>query len=194
MSIIKSYTEAILIDTGWINAEIPKMNRRLKILEPITFPIAIPVSPFLAATADVTSSGRDVPIATIVSPISVSVIPAALAISFALFTTTCPPAMISASPITIYNKHFHIGSLPACSSSVGFFLAFKTRKRIYPINITTRIDATGRDTTATPRSILYSAKCPLNNTEPQDTSKSNIVVMIATGKSRFNTIPSTGRG
>ena len=170
------------------------MNRRLKILEPITFPIAIPVSPFLAATADVTSSGRDVPIATIVSPISVSVIPAALAISFALFTTTCPPAIISTSPITIYNKHFHIGSLPFLSSSEGFFLAFKIRKTIYPINITTRMNATGRGTTATSRFMLYSIKCPSASIEPQDTKSSNIVVIIAKGKSRLNTIPSTGRG
>ena len=56
----------------------------LKIFDPTTFPIANPVSPFFVATIDVTSSGRDVPTATIVRPIRVSVIPAILAISLEL--------------------------------------------------------------------------------------------------------------
>ena len=47
------------------------VNKILKMLEPITFPSAISTSFFLAATIDVTSSGRLVPIATMVSPISV---------------------------------------------------------------------------------------------------------------------------
>ena len=37
--------------------------------DPIALPSAIPLSPFLVATMDVTSSGSDVPIAMIVSPI-----------------------------------------------------------------------------------------------------------------------------
>ena len=37
-------------------------------LEPIALPSASPLSPFLVATIEVTSSGRDVPIATIVRP------------------------------------------------------------------------------------------------------------------------------
>ena len=57
--------------TGLMAAATPSTNRILKILEPITFPSAISTSFFLAATIDVTSSGRLVPIATMVSPISV---------------------------------------------------------------------------------------------------------------------------
>ena len=47
----------------------------LKILEPTTFPTAIPVSPFCEATTEVTNSGKEVPTATMVSPIKVSDIP-----------------------------------------------------------------------------------------------------------------------
>ena len=39
------------------------MKPIFKILEPRTFPRAISLSPFLAATTDVTSSGREVPMA-----------------------------------------------------------------------------------------------------------------------------------
>ena len=44
----------------------------LKMLEPTTLPMARSFSPFLDATMEVTSSGRDVPNATTVRPISVS--------------------------------------------------------------------------------------------------------------------------
>ena len=67
--------------------------------EPITLPTAISVSPLKAATTLVTSSGSDVPIATIVSPIRVSSIPNEVAISVAQSTTRSPPKMIPAIPI-----------------------------------------------------------------------------------------------
>ena len=44
---------------------IDKTKRILKILEPITFPIAISPFFFVAATTEVTNSGNDVPAATI---------------------------------------------------------------------------------------------------------------------------------
>ena len=58
------------IGIGTITLLIPKMNKMLNILDPSTFPITIPWSPFLSAVIEVTSYGNDVPIATIVSPIS----------------------------------------------------------------------------------------------------------------------------
>ena len=61
ISIIKSIKVAIFTDIGLIAPEMPRINSRLNIFEPTTFPIARPVSPFLAATIDVTNSGRDVP-------------------------------------------------------------------------------------------------------------------------------------
>ena len=60
-------------------------------LEPTTLPMARSFSPFLDATMDVTSSGRDVPNATTVRPISVSDRPKLAAISEALSTTKLPP-------------------------------------------------------------------------------------------------------
>ena len=56
--------------SGEIVADIPRIKRILKIFDPIALPSARPLSPFLVATMDVTSSGSDVPIAMIVSPIS----------------------------------------------------------------------------------------------------------------------------
>ena len=55
--------------SGEIAADIPRIKRILKIFDPIALPSARPLSPFLVATMDVTSSGSDVPIAMIVSPI-----------------------------------------------------------------------------------------------------------------------------
>lgn len=60
---------------GDTNDDIPRINNMLKILEPITLPSAIPHSPFVEAIIDVTNSGSDVPIATIVRPIKWSLTP-----------------------------------------------------------------------------------------------------------------------
>ena len=49
----------------------PKTNNMLNIFNPITFPIIIPVSPFFNAVKEVTTSGNDVPIATMVKPTNV---------------------------------------------------------------------------------------------------------------------------
>lgn len=55
---------------GLTIAASPRMNQRLKILEPITFPTErFPLSP-KAAIAERKSSGAEVPNATIVNPIS----------------------------------------------------------------------------------------------------------------------------
>ena len=61
--------------TVQMSAVVPITNKILKILLPTIFPMAIPAFPLLAAVTDVTSSGRDVPSATIVSPINLSLMP-----------------------------------------------------------------------------------------------------------------------
>ena len=78
------------VDTliGLIADAVPKINNKLNVLEPSIFPRAISSSPFNIATTDVTNSGREVPIATIVSPISLSLMPKVVAISFEEFTTS----------------------------------------------------------------------------------------------------------
>ena len=65
---------------GRIVADTPTTNKILKILLPTILPIAISVLPCLAATEDVTSSGSEVPNATIVSPISLVDMPSSDAI------------------------------------------------------------------------------------------------------------------
>ena len=58
----------------------PSMNNKLKMFEPITLPITNWFSSFLRAVKDVTSSGSEVPTATMVKPTNVSLIPTAIAI------------------------------------------------------------------------------------------------------------------
>ena len=70
----------LTFDAGYENGNICKI---LKILEPITLPTAMSLSPFLAAMTEVTSSGREVPTATMVRPMMASLRPKNLAISFA---------------------------------------------------------------------------------------------------------------
>lgn len=71
----KSEKTAGLIVIGEIVEDVPRMRRMLKIFDPITFPIAISVSFFIAAAILVTNSGKEVPIATIVRPTKFSLIP-----------------------------------------------------------------------------------------------------------------------
>ena len=65
-----------------------KTIQMLKILLPTMLPTRRSDSPFLAAVMVVTSSGRDVPSATIVSEMMRSEIPTAPAINEAEFTTS----------------------------------------------------------------------------------------------------------
>lgn len=58
---------------GVIKPRVPVMTKLLNILDPRMFPRAISPSPFSAATNEVDSSGRLVPIATMVRPIMGSV-------------------------------------------------------------------------------------------------------------------------
>lgn len=55
-------------------ADTPNISKILNILEPSIFPIAMSLSPFIAAVTEVTSSGKLVPIAIIVKLITFSLI------------------------------------------------------------------------------------------------------------------------
>ena len=110
-----------------MSATVPITKSILKILLPTIFPIAIPAFPLRAAETDVTSSGRDVPNATIVSPIKRSLMPQALAIVVAPFTTNWLPITTHTPPSTIKSRHFHTGySFTGCSSPLS--LPFFARK------------------------------------------------------------------
>ncbi len=75
---------------------------------------------FKAATTEVANSGREVPIATRVNPITDSPTPNDRAISLDPLTKSRPPKIKTTSPPTIYNKQRHVdnGLISACSSSV----------------------------------------------------------------------------
>lgn len=60
---------------GRMVAETPNTRNVLKIFEPTTLPMAISAFPLRAAMTEVASSGKDVPIETIVRPMIRSVIP-----------------------------------------------------------------------------------------------------------------------
>ena len=62
---------------GEITPVTPKISKMLKTFEPNTLPMAMPLLPLRAATALVASSGSDVPPATMVSPITASLMPMA---------------------------------------------------------------------------------------------------------------------
>ncbi len=71
---ILSKINLLSIAIGFINAGIAITNNILNILDPIILPRAISPSFLHEAIIDVISSGRDVPIATIVNPISLLLI------------------------------------------------------------------------------------------------------------------------
>ena len=90
---------------GCINPVTPNTARILNILEPITLPIAIPLSPLRAATTLVASSGNDVPPATIVKPIIASDTPNDEATLTAPLTKRLLPKIRHDKPTTVSYTH-----------------------------------------------------------------------------------------
>ena len=91
-------------DIGDIKEVSPSTAAILKILLPMILPMAIPGILFFAAIRDVTSSGREVPIAIIVIPMSTSDIPAHLAITTEESTTNLPPTTTAPAPANAKNR------------------------------------------------------------------------------------------
>lgn len=106
--------------SGVIVADAPRTRNILKILLPTTLPIAMPGFPFRAAATEVASSGREVPQATMVSPMTASLTPNALAISDAPLTKRSPPNMSAARPAMINSDAFVVG---ICGSMATPFAA-----------------------------------------------------------------------
>ena len=96
--------------TGIISADVPTTNKMLKMLLPTIFPIAMSAFPLRAATTEVNNSGREVPSATMVSPINLSLIPNILASEVAALTVVSLPQIISTRPMTPIKIIFQIGS------------------------------------------------------------------------------------
>ncbi len=95
--------------TGVINAEVPTTKRILKILLPTILPTAISALPLIAAVTLVTSSGREVPKATMVRPINRSLMPKISASAVAASTATSEPSTIMTPPSTINANIFQTG-------------------------------------------------------------------------------------
>lgn len=91
----------VLILMGANTDEIPRIQKILKIFEPTILPTAISFCPFRAATIDVISSGIDVPMATIVRPITRSETPNNCAILTAPSTNIFHPTMSPTRPSTM---------------------------------------------------------------------------------------------
>ena len=72
---IASNLNAFWNGTGIIIPESPTTKRMLKILLPTIFPTAISEFFFIAAVTEVNNSGKDVPKATIVNPMNLSLKP-----------------------------------------------------------------------------------------------------------------------
>ena len=70
-----SILDDLLSGKGLMVAVIPKIKNTLIILDPTTLPTAISEFFLYAATTEVASSGREVPMATMVSPIKESLNP-----------------------------------------------------------------------------------------------------------------------
>ena len=85
-------------DRGQIRALMPITTKRLKILEPTTFPMAMSLLPFTAAVILTASSGALVPKATMVSPIIKDGIRKRLAMEEAPSTNQSAPFTSSKNP------------------------------------------------------------------------------------------------
>ena len=112
---------------GCITPLTARINKILKMLEPIIFPTAISAFFLRAATIDVANSGSDVPAATTVSPMIFWLMPIDSAISIALFTTRWPPSTSPARPPTIKTHVLapdSAGILTNSSVSAGSLLSF----------------------------------------------------------------------
>ena len=97
---IQSMTKLDTKATGIITADVPTTNKMLKMLLPTILPIAMSAFPLRAATTEVNNSGSDVPSATMVSPINLSLIPNIFASEVAASTVTSLPQIISTRPMT----------------------------------------------------------------------------------------------
>lgn len=89
----------------------PRIKRILKIFDQIIFPRARSVFFLYAAMIEVTSSGSEVPIAIIVSPITLSESPKYLAMSVAPLTIRSPPRISPQSQRAIRRHDFQGGKI-----------------------------------------------------------------------------------
>lgn len=106
----------------------PRIKRILKIFDPMIFPRARSVFFLYAAMIEVASSGSEVPIAIIVSPITLSESPKYLAMSVAPLTIRSPPKISPQSQRAIRRQDFQRGKIlisPFSCSRVSHLLILR---------------------------------------------------------------------
>ena len=94
----RSTESSVAFFKGLIRAETPRIPRMLKILEPRIFPMAMSFFFWIAATTDVANSGREVPTATTVNPMTASERCSRWAKYMALHKKTLAPRIKRANP------------------------------------------------------------------------------------------------
>ena len=87
-----------------IKAGTASTARMLRMFDPTMLPIAISGCPFIAAPTVAASSGKLVPMATIVSPIIMLLMPRSKAICVAAYTSSWAEASNAANPANSQNK------------------------------------------------------------------------------------------
>ena len=105
----------------------PIIKATLKTLLPMALPKASPLLPLRAATRLVASSGRLVPPARMVSPITLSLTPQCLASSAAFSTSKFPPMTRQAHPTNKSKTNLYVGADSSTKESELFALSFLAR-------------------------------------------------------------------
>ena len=180
-------TDGSKVCIGAIVEAIPTTSSVLKRFDPMMLPNARSFSPLRAAAIELASSGRDVPTATMVRPISKSLTPRARAISTAPHTSARELPTSSASPSTSHRTDFPSESdSPSCfsaSSATAAFAAAFWRISFTMLNPMTPAKTSRR---ITPSRRLI---------EPSETRNTDIAVTaINTGRSRFKAFRTTITG
>ena len=96
------YPQFDSMDNG-INDDNPNISNKLQILLPITFPTDISDAPCSADVVLTNNSGIEVPIDTIVNPITISDIRSFFAIALEPFTSISAPFINNTNPNNINN-------------------------------------------------------------------------------------------
>ncbi|OHE88173.1 MAG: hypothetical protein A2579_09900 [Lysobacterales bacterium RIFOXYD1_FULL_69_11] len=107
------------IPSGAIAAVAPSTNNRLNTLLPTMLPTAMSRSPRTTASTLVAISGKEVPMATTVRPMTSSLTPMAVAMLTAPSTSHCEPSTRTASPATSTSRCRQAGTLVPASGTSG---------------------------------------------------------------------------
>ncbi len=160
---------------------IPNTMNMLKILLPITLPTASPGFPLMAATTEVASSGSDVPIATMVSPTTPSLMPAFIAIDEAPATNLSPPKISAVRPSTIYSMERHTGISRLFCPSVGVCCCVRAAAKVWRMksaNANSRNMPSVREIMLLPKPLIHDELPKAHITTDERSNMGSSVVMM----------------